>query len=88
MSLCLWNTGQIPLHIKGQLSADRFGRKDMSSYLINSHMALISPVVKAMPGSPAMIPRPESAGGRRHSMLSAPAMRPANRSRFLDGTGG
>ncbi len=63
--------------------------KDMSSHLIDSHVSSpMSPVFKALPGSPAMIPRPESAHGRRYSMLGAPAMRPANRSRFLDGASG
>ena len=60
--------------------------KDMSSHLIDLHMiAPMSP--KATIGSPAFGPRPESSHGpaRRLSMLSAPAMRPANRSRFLDG---
>jgi carbamoyl-phosphate synthase/aspartate carbamoyltransferase len=62
--------------------------KDMSSHLIDAHLPPMSPLVKALPGSPAMIPRPDSALGstRRYSMLNAPAMRPANRSRFLDGT--
>lgn len=63
--------------------------KDMSSHLIDSHLvAPNSPAVKAMPGSPAFGPRPESShgsSGRRQSMLGAPAMRPALRSRFLDG---
>jgi len=74
--------------LDGEPCYDHVDGKDMSSHLIDSHMAPTSPVVKAVPGSPAMIPRPESAGGRRSSMLSAPAMRPANRSRFLDGTSG
>lgn len=74
--------------LDGEPCYDHVDGKDMSSHLIDSHLAPTSPVVKAMPGSPAMIPRPESAGGRRSSMLSAPAMRPANRSRFLDGTSG
>jgi len=75
--------------LDGEPSYDGVDGKDMSSHLIDSHLVSpLSPVVKAMPGSPAMIPRPESAHGRRYSMLSAPAMRPANRSRFLDGTSG
>jgi carbamoyl-phosphate synthase/aspartate carbamoyltransferase len=64
--------------------------KDMSSHLIDAHLMPMSPLVKALPGSPAMSPRPESSqsSSRRYSMLGAPAMRPANRSRFLDGTSG
>ncbi|KAE9371926.1 carbamoyl-phosphate synth [Stipitochalara longipes BDJ] len=75
--------------LDGEPSYDGVDGKDMSSHLIDSHLVSpLSPVVKAMPVSPAMIPRPESAHGRRYSVLSAPAMRPANRSRFLDGTSG
>ena len=61
--------------------------KDMSSHLIDSHLATpMSPAVKAQPGSPSITARPDSAqSNRRQSMLGAPAMRPANRSRFLDG---
>jgi carbamoyl-phosphate synthase/aspartate carbamoyltransferase len=63
--------------------------KDMSSHLIDMHIAIpMSPAVKAT-GSPALGPRPDSSSGfhgRRQSFLSAPAMRPANRSRFLDGS--
>ena len=61
--------------------------KDMSSHLIDSHIATpMSPLVKAQVGSPSLAPRPDSAQGtRRQSMLGAPAMRPATRSRFLDG---
>ena len=75
--------------LDGEPCCDGVDGKDMSSHLIDSHMVSpMSPVVKAMPSSPALIPRPESAHGRRYSMLAAPAMRPANRSRFLDGTSG
>jgi carbamoyl-phosphate synthase/aspartate carbamoyltransferase len=60
--------------------------KDMSSHLIDSHNTTpMSPAVKAQPGSPLILARPDSSHGRRQSMLGAPAMRPANRSRFLDG---
>ncbi|PQE06693.1 pyrABCN protein [Rutstroemia sp. NJR-2017a BBW] len=65
--------------------------KDMSSHLIELHtQGLQSPSIKGNPLSPLMGPRPESSHGtaRRFSMLThtpAPAMRPANRSRFLDG---
>jgi carbamoyl-phosphate synthase/aspartate carbamoyltransferase len=59
--------------------------KDMSSHLIDLHLSLpMSPVVKAAV-SPVVTPRPESSSGRRQSMLAAPAMRAATRSRFLDG---
>lgn len=76
--------------LDGQPTYDGADGKDMSSHLIDSHLvAPTSPAVKAMPGSPAFGPRPESShgssGGRRQSMLGAPAMRPALRSRFLDG---
>ena len=72
--------------LDGEPCYDGVDGKDMSSHLIDSHtVSPMSPVVKALPGSPTMIPRPESAQSRRYSMLSAPAMRPANRSRFLDG---
>jgi carbamoyl-phosphate synthase / aspartate carbamoyltransferase len=75
--------------LDGEPCYDGVDGKDMSSHLIDSHtVSPMSPVVKAMPSSPALIPRPESAHGRRYSMLAAPAMRPANRSRFLDGTSG
>jgi carbamoyl-phosphate synthase / aspartate carbamoyltransferase len=75
--------------LDGEPCYDAVDGKDMSSHLIDSHMVSpMSPVVKATPGSPAMIPRPESAQGRRYTPLAAPAMRPANRSKFLDGTSG
>jgi carbamoyl-phosphate synthase/aspartate carbamoyltransferase len=74
--------------LDGEPCNDGVDGKDMSSHLIDAHMAPLSPVVKALPGSPAMGPRPESSHGRRYSMLGAPAMRPANRSRFLDGASG
>jgi carbamoyl-phosphate synthase/aspartate carbamoyltransferase len=59
--------------------------KDMSSHLIDLHLSTpMSPVVKAAV-SPVVTPRPDSSSGRRQSMLAAPAMRAATRSRFLDG---
>jgi len=75
--------------LDGELCYEGADGKDMSSHLIDSHLvAPTSPPVKAMPGSPAFGPRPESShgsSGRRLSMLGAPAMRPSLRSRFLDG---
>ncbi|TVY85114.1 Protein pyrABCN [Lachnellula suecica] len=73
--------------LDGEPCNDGVDGKDMSSHLIDSHLtAPGSPAPKAMPGSPAFGPRPDSShGGRRSSMLGAPAMRPATRSRFLDG---
>jgi len=73
--------------LDGTPTADAMTGKDMSSHLIDSHIATpMSPAVRAVPGSPAMMPRPDSGHGiRRQSMLGQPAMRPANRSRFLDG---
>jgi carbamoyl-phosphate synthase / aspartate carbamoyltransferase len=72
--------------LDGEPCFDGVDGKDMSSHLIDSHLVGPgSPAVKAMPGSPAFGPRPDSSHGRRQSMLGAPAMRPANRSRFLDG---
>lgn len=60
--------------------------KDMSSHLIDSHITTpISPAVKAQPGSPLITAGSDSVHGRRQSSMGAPAMRPANRSRFLDG---
>lgn len=72
--------------LDGTPSFDIADGKDMSSHLIDSHIVTpMAPAVKAQPGSPSMLARPDSAHGRRQSMLGAPAMRPANRSRFLDG---
>jgi carbamoyl-phosphate synthase / aspartate carbamoyltransferase len=58
--------------------------KDMSSHLIDSHLNPMSPAVKAI-GSPVFTPRSDGSLRGRPSLLGAPAMRPANRSRFLDG---
>lgn len=59
--------------------------KDMSSHLIESHLSTpLSPPLKSLVGSPPFGPRQDSSS-RRYSMLGAPAMRPANRSKFLDG---
>jgi carbamoyl-phosphate synthase/aspartate carbamoyltransferase len=73
--------------LDGEPCHDEADGKDMSSHLIDSHLATpLSPLVKGLPGSPMIIPsRPDSSNGRRQSMLGAPAMRAANRSRFLDG---
>ncbi|TVY19993.1 Protein pyrABCN [Lachnellula arida] len=71
--------------LDGEPSYDAAEGKDMSSHLIDSHLTPASPAVKAVPGSPSFGPRPDSSHGRRLSFLGAPAMRPANRSRFLDG---
>jgi len=71
--------------LDGEPCYDGADGKDMSSHLIDAHLAVpASPLVKAI-GSPAMGPRPDSSHGRRLSMLGAPAMRAANRARFLDG---
>jgi carbamoyl-phosphate synthase/aspartate carbamoyltransferase len=74
--------------LDGVPSEDALHGKDMSSHLIDSHLAPTSPLLKSHPGigSPALGPRPDSSSGRRQSMLGAPAMRPALRSRFLDGS--
>jgi carbamoyl-phosphate synthase/aspartate carbamoyltransferase len=76
--------------LDGEPSADLIEGKDMSSHLIDAHVTTpLSPVVKPLLSSPALGPRPESSHGfpaRRQSMIGAPAMRAANRSRFLDGT--
>lgn len=71
--------------LDGEPCYDGVDGKDMSSHLIDAHMAPVSPAIKALTSSPAMMPHPDSSHGRRYSMLGAPAMRPANRSRFLDG---
>lgn len=74
--------------LDGIPSHDILHGTDMSSHLIDSHLATpISPLSKGLPGigSPALGPRPDSSSGRRQSLLSAPAMRPVTRSRFLDG---
>jgi carbamoyl-phosphate synthase/aspartate carbamoyltransferase len=63
---------------------ERVDGKDMSSHLIDSHLNPISPAVKAI-GSPVFSPRSDGSLRGRPSLLGAPAMRPANRSRFLDG---
>lgn len=71
--------------LDGEPCYDGVDGKDMSSHLIDAHLAVpTSPLAKAI-GSPAMGPRPDSSHGRRLSMLGAPAMRAANRARFLDG---
>jgi len=71
--------------LDGEPCYDGADGKDMSSHLIDAHLAVpASPLAKAI-GSPAMGPRPDSSHGRRLSMLGAPAMRAANRARFLDG---
>lgn len=75
--------------LDGEPSAELIEGKDMSSHLIDAHTTPMSPAVKPLLGSPALGPRPESSHGfpaRRQSMLGAPAMRAANRSKFLDGT--
>jgi carbamoyl-phosphate synthase/aspartate carbamoyltransferase len=75
--------------LDGQPCPDGVDGKDMSSHLIDSHLVgPSSPIVKTLPSSPAIGPRPDSAHGRRQSFLGPPAMRPANRSRFLDGASG
>ncbi|KAE8447218.1 hypothetical protein EG329_011049 [Mollisiaceae sp. DMI_Dod_QoI] len=75
--------------LDGEPTTDLAEGKDMSSHLIDAHMATpLSPTVKPLLGSPTLGPRPDSSSGfhgRRQSMLGAPAMRAANRSRFLDG---
>lgn len=59
--------------------------KDMSSHLIDSHLGTpISPAVKAI-GSPSFTPRSDSSFKGRQSLLGAPSIRSATRSRFLDG---
>jgi carbamoyl-phosphate synthase/aspartate carbamoyltransferase len=59
--------------------------KDMSSHLLDSHLTTpMSPAVKAM-GSPVFSPRSDGSSKGRLAVLGAPAMRPATRSRFLDG---
>lgn len=71
--------------LDGEPCHDGFDGKDMSSHLIDSQM-VSSPVVKPFLGSPILGPRPDSSHGRRQSLLGpAPAMRAANKSRFLDG---
>ncbi|RDW69846.1 carbamoyl-phosphate synthase [Coleophoma cylindrospora] len=67
--------------LDGELATDVIDGKDMSSHLL----VPASPVVKGVQGSPAPSTQGSSIAGRRQSMLNAPAMRPANRSRFLDG---
>ena len=74
--------------LDGVPSEDALPGKDMSSHLIDSHLAPASPMLKSLGsiGSPILGPRPGSSSGRRQSMLGAPAMKPALHSRFLDGS--
>ncbi|RDL30326.1 Carbamoyl-phosphate synth [Venustampulla echinocandica] len=71
--------------LDGELCPGPTDGKDMSSHLIDSHLVTASPVIKATPGSPVFTPRPDSSHGQRYSLLSAAAIRPAIRSRFVDG---
>ena len=59
--------------------------KDMSSHLIDSHVATpLSPAVKAI-GSPSFTPRSDGSFKGRQSFLGTPSIRSATRSRFWDG---
>lgn len=59
--------------------------KDMSSHLIDSHLANpMSPAVKAI-GSPVFSPRSDGSVKGRSSLLGAASIRPSTRARFLDG---
>jgi carbamoyl-phosphate synthase/aspartate carbamoyltransferase len=72
--------------LDGEPIHDMADGKDMSSHVIDSHLTTpMSPIVKALPGSPAFGPRPESSSGRRQSALSS-AQRPVTRSRFPENT--
>ncbi|CCD52758.1 similar to isoaspartyl dipeptidase (secreted protein) [Botrytis cinerea T4] len=76
--------------LDGLPTQDAIDGKDMSSHLIDLHTTVPqSPLVKANLGSPAMGPRPDSSHGLRKfssfAGASSSAMRPATRSRFLDG---
>lgn len=73
--------------LDGEPIHDMVEGKDMSSHLIDSHLTTpMSPVVKALPGSPAFGPRPDSSsGGRRQSMLST-TQRPVTRARISENT--
>ncbi|RAL63977.1 hypothetical protein DID88_003165 [Monilinia fructigena] len=88
--------------LDGLPTHDAIDGKDMSSHLIDLHTTVPpSPSIKAHPGSPAigprpdsshMGPRPDSSHGLRKfsafgSSIPSSAMRPATRSRFLDGPG-
>lgn len=72
--------------LDGEPCYDSADGRDMSSHLIDAHLARpASPMVKALPGSPALGPRPDSSLERRQSVLGAPSLRAVNRARFLDG---
>ncbi|KIN00126.1 hypothetical protein OIDMADRAFT_164286 [Oidiodendron maius Zn] len=59
--------------------------KDMSSHLIDSHLANpTSPAVKAI-GSPVFSPRSDGSVKGRSYLLGAASIRPSTRARFLDG---
>jgi carbamoyl-phosphate synthase/aspartate carbamoyltransferase len=78
--------------LDGEPSSDSIDGKDMSSHLIESHLAAnatpLSPMIKPFPGSPNLGPHPDNAAGRRSSVLrSTPALRPVDRNRFLEGPG-
>ncbi len=70
--------------LDGELRHDSADGKDMSSYMI----VPASPIVKPQHQSPVIGSRPESSHEypRRSSLLGAPAMRPSNRQRFVEGS--
>ena len=71
--------------LDGEPTTEAIDGKDMSSHLIDAHHPTpLSPELK--PFSPVLGPRPDSSAGRRTSVIRGnTALRPAERSRFLDG---
>lgn len=70
--------------LDGAPTQDAIDGKDMSSHLIDFHLAPKSPILKPF-SSPMVGPRLETGSTRRQSFLGLSPSGPVNRSRFLDG---